>query len=185
MTLALCPGRLLVAASDLDDPNFKRAVILLCRVNDQEGAVGLIVNRPTGLPVGKALPKLAGNRVESIWIGGPVDARALFVLHRMPYMSKASEEVLPGLYMTTDCDAIQQILKLCPPDPEGELLRPCVGYAGWGPGQLESELESGSWHVVSAPPPAFFQGSPTSLWREMLVRSILIADTGQTQLQLN
>ena len=185
MSLMPAVGRLLVATPSLDDPNFRGTVILLCRVTEKEGAVGVILNRPTGLSVGKALPEVADERSEAIWIGGPVAAKAGFLIHPLPEYGVETEEVLSGLYMPADCREIQKILEEVPPDPEGEVLRVCVGYAGWSPGQLEEEMESGSWRVLAAPVPAFFDKDPAELWREFLVRAILAPDTSNGLMRLN
>lgn len=178
MSTEFAAGRLLIATTELHDLNFKRSVILLCRQAPGEGALGLILNRRTTIPVGKALPQIARDRKEAIWIGGPVDERSFFILHRIPSLADASDEVMPGLFMATDMTLIQRILKESPPDPEGEFIRPCIGYSGWGPGQLESEIAAGAWRVASAPAGTLFDCNPRSLWRDMMTRSILTDGRG-------
>jgi putative transcriptional regulator len=77
MSLGPAIGHVLVASPGLLDPNFFRTVVLLCRYDAQRGAVGLVLNRPTEVTIGKVLPQLADGRDEPLWVGGPVDARSL------------------------------------------------------------------------------------------------------------
>lgn len=166
-------GRLLVAAPSLFDDNFHRAVILLCRYDPQLGALGLVLNRPTEVEVGNVLPQVASGREEPLWVGGPVDSRSLWVVHRRADLAEPGEELLEGVWFGAESNLIRRVLATNAPDPVGEVFRLYVGYAGWGPGQLEDELAMDAWRVVPTGPATLFGGMSQRLWGEMMLRSEL------------
>lgn len=141
-------GRLLIAMPGIGDPRFERAVVLMC-AHDRDHAMGLTLNQPIeGLTVGEILERLnLSPRMpmanEAVLLGGPVNRERGFVLHTDDYMSRGSSlPVSEGLAWTATRDVLQAMS-----DP---LLRPrrsilALGYAGWGPGQLERELQDNVW----------------------------------------
>ena len=166
-------GRLLVATPQLLDPNFARTVILLLQAADEDGALGLVLNRPTGTEVGEVLdawhPHAAAPGV--VFTGGPVQPNAAICLgHGRPGApAVASYSVLEGspgtAFGTVDLDA----------EPADVLtavseVRVFAGYAGWGGGQLEAEVDDGSWWVLDALPSDAFTDRPDRLWGEVLRR---------------
>jgi putative transcriptional regulator len=173
MELDIAVGRLLVASPVLMDPNFYRSVVLLCRYDPDVGTMGLVLNRPTQIQVGKVLPQVASGREEPLWVGGPVDARSLCTVHVRTDLRHAGEQILEGVHLATDSDLIRRILATTAPDEEGEVFRLFVGYAGWGEGQLEDEIAAGAWRIVPAVAGTIFNGSPLTLWQEMSLRSLL------------
>jgi putative transcriptional regulator len=168
-------GRLLVAADELLDPNFHRSVVLLVRHDPTEGALGLVLNRRTEIQVQHALGHVlaAASREESLWVGGPVDGRALWTLHRCPSLRAPGHEILPGVWSTCEAQAVEELLTSSPPDRLGGLFRLFVGYAGWSVGQLEDEIEEGAWDVVPAGWEVVFSPEPAKLWAEMRLRTRL------------
>ncbi len=161
-------GQFLVAASTLTDPNFNRAVVLMLQ-HDQNGAVGVIVNRPLEISVRQACEQVTGTEYDiegQLHQGGPCEA-VLMVLHSDPFADTGDQPVLPGLYFSTDKDAIEHLLR----DPS-DRLKFIVGYSGWGAGQLEQELKSGSWIVISATTQRVF-GPPEKLWTRLITESNL------------
>lgn len=150
-------GLLLVASPALKDPNFFRAVVLMVQHND-EGALGLVLNRPLETTVSEAWEQVNddGCSVEGVLHqGGPCEG-PLMVVHTDHSLSEV--EVRPGLYFSTQRDSVEQLVSMnkCP-------MRFFVGYAGWGPGQLEAELEEGAWLAVQAAGDEVF-GDSTQLW---------------------
>jgi putative transcriptional regulator len=153
-------GSFLVAQPSLIDPNFSRAVVLVLAHNE-EGAFGLVVNRPAakaGLPF-------------PVFHGGPCPAPGLFMLHGHadwledspePDPEEPNREVAPGIFLGNAA-----VLKRASHTEEGETLhfRAFQGYAGWGPGQLEVELNSGAWMVTSADSNLLFGTPAETLWR--------------------
>ena len=134
-------GKLLVATPQMDDPNFYRTVILMLQ-HDEEGTVGVVLNRPTTERVADHLPDWADLAAEPglIHFGGPVEPEVAIGLAISPI---GMETGVPGLGLVDLGDA---------PPPEGPQVQVYSGYAGWGEGQLEAELATGSWYVLQAAP---------------------------------
>ena len=137
-------GQLLVAAPDLVDPNFRRSVVLIVR-HDDEGALGLILNRVTGTQVREAWRQVSEStclREDVLRQGGPCQG-PLMLLHDDPEASLI--EVVPGLHFSWDLDHAERLVT----STDGQ-ARFFVGHAGWAPGQLEGELGTGSWMTIEA-----------------------------------
>lgn len=162
-------GRLLVASPQLLDPNFTRTVLLLLN-HDEDGALGVVLNRPSTMSVAEVLPgwSSAVARPERLFGGGPVagdSALAVAVpLGAGPQPSSGFQPLSHG-YGLVDLDASPQDLM---PDLAG--VRVFAGYAGWGADQLEGEIEEGSWFVVDARPADVLTEAPERLWRDVLRR---------------
>ncbi len=142
-------GRLLIAVPEMRSPVFAKTVIYMVE-HDSNGAMGLVVNRPVGkMPfedlaeiLGKQPPEESG--AVRIHFGGPVEQEIVFVLHSADVLIRSSKELAHGLAVTSDAEILGEIMDGRAP----ERFMVAFGYAGWGPGQLESELERGSWEVV-------------------------------------
>jgi len=157
-------GLLLVAGPALVDPNFRRTVVLVGEHGD-EGALGVVLNRTSGATVDEALPELTMliDGTEPLHVGGPVQPSAIVVLAEFAEPERAESLVLEQVgFLPSEID----------PDALGELRRARVfaGYAGWGPGQLDGELEEGSWIVEQAAPDDVFTKDPEELWSDVLRR---------------
>lgn len=160
-------GRLLVASPALTDPNFNRTVIFLVR-HSEEGAFGLVLNRPLAdLELAETLPGWLTYATEPrvVFAGGPVERTIAFGLARYsPNAAGNEDDIAPGLRLLNLHDL---------PEGEGrgpEDLRVFSGYAGWSPGQLESELEQSAWFVVDVRARDLFAREPETLWRDVLKR---------------
>lgn len=137
-------GQLLIAGHDLLDPNFYRSVVLLIQHTD-DGAMGVILNRPTETSIGDAWDQVFHTQCECDGVlhqGGPCDG-PLMVVHDKPAVSQV--KVAPGVHFSTDKDHITWLV-----EHHADPVKFFVGYAGWGPGQLESELAAESWLVTPA-----------------------------------
>jgi putative transcriptional regulator len=160
-------GRLLVAGPHLLDPNFIRSVVLICR-HDTDGALGLILNRPTDIPVGDHLPgwtePLAAPEV--VFVGGPVEPQIAVGLGRR----RGPEEPPGWSAVTGDLGLID--LGAPPGEAVGHLreLRVFSGYAGWSSGQLDFEASSEDWFVVDAEVGDAFSADTEHAWRSVLRR---------------
>jgi putative transcriptional regulator len=159
MTGESLAGNLLVASPLLLDPNFVRTVIYLLH-HDAEGAVGVVLNRPSHEPVTAHLPAWSGSLVDPavVFVGGPVEPAVAIGLSAEPGSGEPTP--VPGISLV-DLSGSPGLL---------DRVRVFSGYAGWGAGQLEGELEEGSWVVVGAEPGDPFSDDPTSLWRRVLHR---------------
>jgi putative transcriptional regulator len=142
--LAFIAGKLLVASRHLRDPNFLRTVVLMLE-HSQEGALGVVLNRPsakTVCDVWESLGEGPIDNLDSVYLGGPVPG-PLIALHATEELGEKA--VLPGLFMSVQREVIEQLVHT--PDTR---LRLYSGHAGWGSGQLESELKAGGWYTIAA-----------------------------------
>ncbi len=159
-------GRLLVAAPALLDPNFARSVVFMLEHND-EGAIGVILNRPSELPVVSTIEAWAGRAVPPgvIFLGGPVSPSSVIALASVN-LDDAGENwnQIIGRIGTVDLEAD-------PGDVPGlEEVRMYAGYAGWAAGQLEAELVDDGWFVLEAALTDVHTDDPFELWWEVLSR---------------
>ena len=168
-------GSFLVAASQLRDPNFYRSVILMLE-HSPESAMGLIVNRPSSITVGKVLAQ--HNPINCVgapvYQGGPVSENSLFVLHNNLSLAKQDQEIAPGVFLVGSEDSFDDLLRKELPHDKGVSFRLVCGYAGWGAGQLEQELQRGDWHVVPADGSLILDEDPYGLW-EVCTRKFNLA----------
>lgn len=167
MTVLPLTGRLLIATPALADPNFVRSVVLVLD-HDDEGSLGVVINRPSGVPVTDVLPTWSGLATEPgvIFEGGPVQidsALALAVVEDDD--DPVGWQRVHGRLGLIDLDTPPEVLSS---GVQG--MRVFAGYAGWGPEQLERELEEGAWYVVDAEPGDPFSARPESMWRAVLRR---------------
>jgi putative transcriptional regulator len=160
------PGKLLVAARGLPDPNFDRTVVLLLDYGP-EGALGVIVNRPTEMKLALLLPDADGitDRADVVYEGGPVMPAGMLLLLRSDEEIEDAREILDGVLATSSRDILEQrIARGFPTDR----LRVYFGYAGWGPGQLDAEIARHDWLVLSGDADAVFDASPSEVWPRLI-----------------
>lgn len=158
------PGVLLIAAPTLEDSNFRRRVVLLCDHNES-GSVGLVLNHQTEISLARLVDELP-DYDQGVFVGGPVQQNVLHVLHRHGNLIEGSLKVIEGLSWGGQVENIRQLLDLGYADPAD--IRFFLGYAGWGPDQLNSEIANGGWILSQAPTNLLFSISPDRLWRELL-----------------
>ncbi len=168
MPVASTKGSLLVATPLLDDPNFWRTVVLMLE-HDEDGALGVILNRPSEVAVGSALPEWHDRVVDPdvIFVGGPVSQGGVLGLARA-----AADDVGPGWNPVLPSGIGSVDLEMDPQEiGKMESARVYSGYAGWGAGQLEIEIRERAWWVVPARPEDGFGTDPETLWSRVLSRS--------------
>jgi putative transcriptional regulator len=154
-------GALIVATHDLVDPNFAKAVVLLLD-HDEDGTIGVVLNRPSAVPVTDPLPDCRHRMADPavVFAGGPVGRDTMLVIGTGEVgPSPAWQQVTDGIGLVDiDQDA-----------PTGlEASRVFAGYAGWSPGQLEAEVGAGAWWVLDGPSSEVLATQPFTLWRRML-----------------
>ncbi len=155
----------LIAMPSLADPNFFHSVIYICQHND-EGALGIVINRPLNLNFGYLLERLSLRptrediAARQVYLGGPVQTGALFVLHQPPLQWESSLPVTEEISLTTSPD----ILKALAQDAFPGAALAALGYAGWAPGQLEQELLDNAWLSVQADTQILFHAPPEQRW---------------------
>jgi len=156
-------GKLLVSSPALIDPNFRKTVVLIAH-HDEDGAMGLVLSRPSEVAATDALPALDGlpGAHDPIFVGGPVQPEAFMVLAEFDDVDEAAAPIMGRLgFMPAEAE---------PDDLSIRRLRLFAGYSGWGEGQLEAELAEDSWIVVDAQPDDAFADDPDELWRAVLHR---------------
>ena len=164
-------GQLLIAMPAMEDPRFALSVIYLCAHTD-EGAMGLVINRPLVRPSFDELlrqleiaPVPPARRIR-LWAGGPVDGGRGFVLHTSDWTGEGSLRVNDALALTASLDVLKAIAE--GGGPRQGLL--ALGYAGWGPGQLDAEMQQNAWLSVPADEALVFDAEHDSKWRRALAR---------------
>jgi putative transcriptional regulator len=157
-------GRLLYAVPMMGDSNFAQTVILLIK-HGRDGSLGVVINQPSTVSLRKALepPGRAPIRTAGL-LGGPVEPEGTIVLLREPGASGRSERVLSGVYLGTDVEDLRAALAAPRPD---RAVRVYAGYAGWSPGQLESEMQKRQWVLDEADASLVFAPDPLELWERV------------------
>ena len=158
-------GMYLVASKRLRDSNFYKTVVLIIE-DGSEGSMGLVVNRPSSVTVAHALSEHfhLPETDDQVYVGGPVEPSALFILHSAADLETEDALVLPGVYVGSSADAFERIVRAAS-DGDPELrFRIFSGCAGWAPGQLAGELERGDWIYLPATVESLFDSDPYELW---------------------
>jgi len=166
----LAPGKFLVAGRDLRDPNFAEAVVLLVDYDADHGAMGLIINRRTDVPLSKVFTDLkeAKNRTDPVYLGGPVELNSVLALIKSTVNPGEAKRVFGDLYLVNTKGQMQKALA---ERTEASSFHVFVGYAGWGESQLEHEVDLGAWHVMSAESALVFHTDPDSIWQRLIKRT--------------
>jgi putative transcriptional regulator len=178
-------GQLLVAMPQMTDPRFARSVVYLCAHSDDAGAMGLVVNKLLGsLTMGELLAQLdiapsGSANSRPVHFGGPVETGRGFVLHTADYKEEATLIVQGNIAMTATLDILRAVGK--GQGPRRSLF--ALGYAGWGPGQLDAEIQANGWLLVSADDDIIFASDQEGKWRRALAKmgidlSMLSSDAG-------
>jgi putative transcriptional regulator len=158
---ALAPG-FLIAMPQLQDPNFEKTVVLMIEHN-AGGSMGLVINRASKLTFldlarSQELEVARSREGQRIYVGGPVEPFRGFVLHDSERVEERAQ-VLPGLFLSLTSDSLGPLLR-----DEGAVLRLCLGYSGWGAGQVEQELAHGSWLFSEATSEMVLGRDPGQIW---------------------
>ena len=155
-------GVFLIAMPTLLDPNFRQTVVLLCE-HGPEGSMGIVVNRPMDATISLLLPadETLRGRQDRVFAGGPVQTGVLMMLYR----GEALENAVPvfgDLHLTGDPEMLSRADGDAPPS------RFYLGYAGWSPGQLETEMGTGCWGILPADPGPVFSPDPLVVWPRII-----------------
>src|SRR4051794_4063895 len=158
-------GKLLVASPALSDPNFARTVVAIAN-HDEDGALGIVLNRPSDTEVVEAVPELEGvvDLDEVVFVGGPVQPASIVVLAEFQDPAEAAYLVVGAVGLVSDRTGLDRL---------GEATarrRVFAGYTGWGPGQLEAELEREDWILAPVLSEDVFDEEPGELWGRVLAR---------------
>lgn len=162
-------GKLLVAPRESPDPTFSKAVILLVNF-DEDGVVGLVVNHRTKVPISEALNQIkgAGQHSEPIYVGGPVDLSTVLGLLRTTAKPQDAHRVFSDVYLVSTKSLLENTLSgRTGPDR----FHAYAGYCGWGPGQLQREMNLGVWYIFEGDTNSVFDSDPGSVWPRLIART--------------
>ncbi len=159
-------GQILVARRSLEDPNFAETVIVLVQADD-EGTLGLIINRQTKLPVSRLARDLQGakGRTEPLYLGGPVAVSGIMGLIRSGGKLEDGKHVFSDIYMISSKAAVE---KAFASSSDPKTFRLYLGYAGWDAGQLEFEMGMDAWEVLPPNAAIVFDSHPETLWQRLM-----------------
>lgn len=164
-------GVFLVASRNLGDPNFAETVVLIVHYDEDNGAMGLIINRPTDVPLSRVFRdiKEAKGRTDPVYNGGPVEQGALLALLKSSTKpAAAAEKIFRDVYLVASRDLV---IKTLTDKVEPSAFHAYLGYAGWAAGQLEHELELGGWQLLPADAASVFHAEPDSVWPRLIRRT--------------
>jgi putative transcriptional regulator len=160
---------LLLSMPQMKDPNFAKSVVLLCEYTDK-GAFGLVVNRPMSEPAWtlvKTEPPIKVDPDLKLWIGGPVEPQRTWVLMADSHgLDEEEAEICPGVLLSVSHQLTLQILQ-SPPSPRTRVI---IGYAGWGPGQLENEIAASGWLTMEVDAGLIFNTPADQMWEAAIRR---------------
>lgn len=160
-------GSLLISSATLQDPSFARSLVLVVD-SDDDGSLGVILNRPSATPVGEVLSAWSDvtTAPQVLFSGGPVEGNAALALARLsgPRRPDAWQPLTPTIGVVDLDRPAEDYVGLV------SAVRVYAGYAGWGAGQLDREIEEGSWHLAAAEDHDLFSTTPDTLWRQVLRR---------------
>ena len=159
-------GVLLIASRRLLDPNFAQTVVLVTE-HGVAGSVGLVLNRPTAVPVADVLPnidQLQGN-TDMMLVGGPVEVRSMRVLVHVDGALEGGTRIMDGVHFINEVAVLERLLSA---KIEHQGANYYVGYAGWGSGQLDAEVARGDWHLTRGTSDAVFRTEAPRLWPQLI-----------------
>ena len=164
-------GSILVASRDMRDPNFEHTVILVVS-GDDDGVMGLVLNRRTNVAVSRVFDawKEARGHSEPVFLGGPVEPMGALALIRSRANLANAHRVLADIHLTTERTLL---IRNLPASAALEKSRIYMGYTGWAPEQLDNEIELGAWHVFPGNPDVVFDPDPETLWDRMIRKTDL------------
>lgn len=162
----LAKGVFLVASPNLVGPYFSKSVVLIAEYG-QDGALGMIINRPSNILLSKVLPDIEGLEKKSgtLFFGGPVSRNLPFILLRTEKTIKNTRPVFDNVYYSTSIKAIVPLMENKNPQ---NTMRVYAGHASWSPGQLEAEVTRGSWKIIRADEFTIFEKDPKSIWDDLI-----------------
>ena len=160
-------GSLLVASSQVSDVNFAKAVVLVLR-HDENGTIGVVLNRPTNLVPATVFPDLSegvGTYAGHLFRGGPIaPTRLLYLVRGLAAATVNGPEVLDKVFLSIDDASLADMVRLADGIDE---LRLYAGHIAWAPGQLQAEIGAGGWQILPATAELVFHDDPGTLWDEL------------------
>lgn len=158
-------GSILVAKEKLGDPNFAESVVLIVQADEEEGTLGIVINRPSDVPLSQVFPHIKHATADPVYMGGPVGITVGQALLRLPEKADDATPVSGDVYVTASKKLIEKSVASRAGPSKFRLF---LGYAGWAPGQLEAEIRLGAWSVLKGRSNIIFDSDPSSLWDRLI-----------------
>lgn len=175
------PGMFLIATHDLKGSGFSESVVLLIQ-HDTDGTMGLVINQPTDIDLATIVPEVSDNVFSRLYLGGPVATYGIILLIKSTDPLRDADHVFGNIYASGSRELLLELL-----DKAGaeKSIRLYAGHAGWFPGQLDYEIERGSWYVAPATEAMIFDEDPLKIWRKLVppAKPILVRATLQESSQ--
>lgn len=161
-------GQFLIAKPHIRDSNFFKSVVLMVEHNEEQ-AMGLVVNRPSSTTVAKALNgHMEATEDALVYVGGPVEPAALFILHNAAHLDPGEEAVVEDILVGSSAEVFEQVVEAAEDEDRGIRFRVYAGCSGWGPGQLEGELARGDWFLFPGSEEMVFHDDPYVVWESLV-----------------
>jgi len=161
---SIAVGKILIANEKLGDPNFAKSVVLIVRSDPDGGTLGLILNRRSEVPLSQIFPEIKGASKDPAYMGGPVQLTSGQGLLRSDTKPEPATHILGDIYAVGSKTTIEKAIAS---HVEPARFRLYLGYAGWAPGQLETEMEAGAWALRPGTAGIIFDSDPESLWSRL------------------
>ena len=165
MSKKISTGTILLAEPFMVDPNFKRSVVLLCDHTKSEGTVGFVLNKNLGLQINELIIDFPSFNTE-VYYGGPVQTDSIHYIHNVGDVLDNSTKVVDGVWWGGDFEKLKFLITSDLIKPEN--IRFFVGYSGWSPGQLDGEMNHGSWVITEMYANYLFKNKSDSLWQQVM-----------------
>lgn len=155
----------IVARPDLPDSNFEKSVVLMVPQR-AAGPIGVIINKSTGVPLSKVFPEITrlADSDQVLFFGGPVERSSVSMIFRSSAAPPGAIRILDGVYMSSDGGLMRKMLA---DGKASDDIRVFAGYAGWAPGQLESEVSRGDWRWADADAQTIFEKNFGTVWQDV------------------
>jgi len=153
----------LIATHDLTGSGFSESVVLLIQ-HDEDGTMGLIINQPTDIDLTTIVPEVSDNVVSRLYLGGPVATYGIMLLIKSADSLDDAIHVFDNIYASGSRDLLLELLDKTNAESS---IRLYAGHAGWSPGQLDYEIDRGSWQVVPASERIVFSDEPSKIWQQL------------------
>lgn len=158
-------GKILISEPLLQDPYFKRSVVLMIDHNTEEGSVGVILNKPLDIPFNKIVKNTPKLNTE-LYLGGPVEMGNVYFLHTLGTEITNSVKIAKGLYWGGNIEQVNDLIKMKVLNETN--IRFFIGYSGWEPMQLDKELDNNNWAIVPAEAGDIWEKPHTNMWNRMV-----------------
>ncbi|MDA9774300.1 YqgE/AlgH family protein [Saprospiraceae bacterium] len=158
-------GQILIAEPFMEDPNFKKAVVLVCDFKEEHGTVGFILNKPVDMRINQLLTDFPEFEVD-VYFGGPVGHDTVHYVHTLGHLLEDSVEIRDGLFWGGDFNKLKFLITSDLVSKKD--IKFFIGYSGWSPGQLIGELEMGSWVVDEMDNNYLINIPPDNLWKSTM-----------------